>query len=104
MSLSNLMEFEEEVKEMISIGMHALIVGGHEVPVLNAPYFHSSEAGHIMAAGKPFAACYYFANNKWNFSLRSNDAGVDVGAIAKMYGGGGHRNAAGFAIDSLADL
>jgi uncharacterized protein len=30
------------------------------------------------------------------FSLRSSDAGVDVLEIAKRYGGGGHRNAAGF--------
>jgi hypothetical protein len=32
------------------------------------------------------------------FSLRSNAYGVDVSEVAKQYGGGGHRNAAGFSV------
>ena len=32
--------------------------------------------------------------------LRSTDDGLDVSEIAKQYGGGGHRNAAGFRMDS----
>lgn len=33
------------------------------------------------------------------FSLRSADDKVDVGAIAKSFGGGGHAHAAGFSMD-----
>ena len=32
-------------------------------------------------------------------SLRSSDGGVDVSAIARLHGGGGHRRAAGFGSD-----
>ena len=35
----------------------------------------------------------------WVFSLRSADDKVDVGAIAKSFGGGGHTHAAGFSMD-----
>lgn len=35
---------------------------------------------------------------KVQWSLRSEDGRVDVSEIAKSYGGGGHRNAAGFQI------
>lgn len=43
----------------------------------------------------PFVACFT-SDGKW--SLRSNKDGndTDVSAIAKSFGGGGHRNAAGF--------
>ena len=33
-----------------------------------------------------------------HFSLRSSDDGADVAEVAKQYGGGGHRNAAGFRV------
>lgn len=39
---------------------------------------------------------------RYNYSLRSRkEDGVDVSAIAKRYGGGGHRSAAGFVTDKL---
>ena len=38
-------------------------------------------------------------------SLRSTDGAVDVSAIARVHGGGGHRRAAGFGSDlSYAEL
>ena len=74
---------------------------GHLVPWLNCPYFHSSEAGHVMCTQssvghEKFAVCYYDGPDGRNFRLRSNDLGLDVSIIAAKYGGGGHRNAAGF--------
>ena len=35
------------------------------------------------------------ADGRWQFSLRS-EGEFDVSAVAQQYGGGGHRNAAGF--------
>jgi len=75
-----------------------LTIGGHNVPALNAPHFMASEAGHILAQGEPFAACYSDTPKGRVFSLRSSDQGLDVSEIAKTYGGGGHRNAAGFTV------
>lgn len=40
---------------------------------------------------------YNIKSNTWNLSLRSLK--IDVAAIAKEYGGGGHKNAAGFKLE-----
>lgn len=37
-----------------------------------------------------------WTGNTWTVSMYSNKKGIDVGKIAKKYGGGGHANAAGF--------
>lgn len=75
-------------------------IGGHAVPVVNAPYHYASDAAHellIANPGAPFAACWFQrADGKRQWSLRSEDNRVDVSSIAKMFGGGGHRNSAGF--------
>jgi uncharacterized protein len=75
-----------------------MVIGGFDVPVANLPYTLSSDAGHLMAQNEPFAACYWDTPDGRVFSLRSSDAGQDVSAVAKSYGGGGHRNAAGFQV------
>lgn len=94
----------KDIHEFIETTRHRLTVGGHDVPALNAPYFWSSDAGHILARGEPFAACYWHAADGVVFSLRSSDDGEDVSEIAKLYGGGGHRNASGFKVENLAAL
>lgn len=71
-------------------------LGGVVVSVLNVPPQFSSDCGHALAQGKPFSATYWDKNGERLWSLRSTDEGVDVSEIAKLYGGGGHRNAAGF--------
>lgn len=88
----------KDIHELIDAAVQRRTIAGFEVPVLNAPYFFSSEAGHIICEGESFAACYYDAPDGRRFSLRSTDAGQDVSVIAKRFGGGGHRNAAGFTV------
>lgn len=88
----------KDIGEFRQIAQRRMSIAGHYVPVLNAPYFWSSDAGHQMAEGEPFAACYWDQPDGRVFSLRSTDAGMDVSEIAKRYGGGGHRNAAGFKV------
>lgn len=69
--------------------------------ISNAPYFAASEvAGELCdRPGATFGACYFeVAPGKWQYSLRSRGE-FDVSAIAKQYGGGGHKNAAGFSSD-----
>lgn len=46
-------------------------------------------------------ACFYYANEMWNFSLYNDDGQVDCSQIAKQYGGGGHKGAAGFVTKDL---
>ena len=88
----------KDIHELLGVTTRDMIIGGHRVPVANLPYTMSSDAGHELAKGRPFAACYWDTPEGRVFSLRSSDDGVDVAEVAKQYGGGGHRNAAGFRV------
>lgn len=88
----------KDVAELLAGSKRRMVIAGYDVPVANLPYIHSSDAGHLMADGEPFAACYQDTSEHRYFSLRSTSMGLDVGEIAKQYGGGGHRNAAGFKV------
>ena len=89
----------KDIRELLGVTTRDMVIGGHLVPVANLPYTMSSDAGHELAQGRPFAACYWDTPEGRVFSLRSNDDGVDVAEVAKRYGGGGHRNAAGFRVN-----
>jgi hypothetical protein len=75
-------------------------IGGHSVPIVNAPYHYASDTAHELLAAypdAPFSACWFRrADGQVQWSLRSEDNRVDVSIVAKTMGGGGHRNAAGF--------
>ncbi len=52
-----------------------------------------------QTSAQAFAATYYDKHNFRCFSLRSHSSGgADVSQIATQYGGGGHKNAAGFTV------
>ncbi len=71
-------------------------MAGHRVQAVNATVLFSEIAGEL-AKGRPFGACYFDRQDgKRQWSLRSTPEGVDVSAIAKARGGGGHQHAAGF--------
>ena len=61
---------------------------------------HQSEVGHELAnKSGTYGLVYYIASDgRVRCSLRSNGE-YDVSAIARSFGGGGHRNAAGFETD-----
>jgi oligoribonuclease NrnB/cAMP/cGMP phosphodiesterase (DHH superfamily) len=88
--------------DFIRSGKFSAIIGGHVVPLVNCPYAFASEVGHrLLTDGVLFSATYRDEVDKHGnlvrcVSLRSDDDRIDVSAIAKSYGGGGHRNAAGF--------
>lgn len=86
----------KDVAELVGVMKRRMVIGGRSVPVANIPYTLTSDAGHLMAKGEPFAACYWDTPNGRVFSLRSTDDGLDVSAVAKGYGGGGHPRASGF--------
>lgn len=88
----------KDVAELVKVTQRQMVIGGYEVPVANLPYTLTSDAGHLMAEGLAFAACYWDTPEGRVFSLRSHEDGVDVGEIAKQYGGGGHKHASGFRV------
>ena len=66
----------------------------------NAPSFLASDLGHELAnKSGTFGLVWSMAGDgQVHCSLRSN-VEYDVSVIAKVFGGGGHRNAAGFSTD-----
>jgi uncharacterized protein len=87
---------QKDIAEIIVAGSYLITIAGHTVPACNVPYMWASDAGHIMAQGHPFAACFWIDGKEMAFSLRSAPDGLDVSEIAKRFGGGGHQHAAGF--------
>lgn len=79
-------------------------IAGHSVPTINTPYMNCSE--HVNGLVEqfpdaPFAVGYFRrGDGRWQFSLRSKGES-DVSAIATQFGGGGHKNAAGFDVEVL---
>jgi len=88
----------KDVAELVKLCQRPMMIGGHTVPVASLPYTLVSDAGHIMAQGNAFAACYWDVADGRIFGLRSAEGAFDVSLIAKQYGGGGHKNAAGFKV------
>lgn len=80
-----------------------VVMAGQCVLVANTPILQSEVAGKL-AEGRPFGAVWFQRQDgKIQWSLRSAEDGMDVAAIAKHLGGGGHKHAAGFEM-SLPDL
>ena len=88
----------KDIRELVGVMQRDLKIAGYTVPAASLPYTLTSDAGHMMAQGRPFAVCYWDTPQGRVFSLRSTDEGIDVSEIAKQFGGGGHRNAAGFTV------
>lgn len=96
----------KDIRELVKVMRRMMEIDGCAVPVANLPYTLTSDAGQLMAVGEwtednpefPFAACYWDTPEGRVFSLRSATGGADVQAVAVKYGGGGHRNAAGFRV------
>lgn len=88
----------KDIAELVAKTMRRMVIGGINVPVANLPYTLSSDAGNLMARmdESKIGVCYWDEPGGRVFSLRSVADGPDVSAIAKSYGGGGHKNASGF--------
>ena len=100
----------KDVAELIKVSKRRMFIGGHEVYVVNLPYTMASDACHALCketmypsgSGElnttpPFGASYWDGHNGRTFSLRSI-GNFDVSEVARKYGGGGHKNAAGFKV------
>lgn len=90
--------FDAKVEEIASFATRRVLCEFNPV-VVNCPPMFASEVGHALLdkhPTAPFAATYFDAPNGRMWSLRSRDDREDVSAVAAIFGGGGHRNAAGF--------
>ena len=73
---------------------------GKNVLIVNASHW-MSEIGARLSPDCDFAMIWYFdhVGRQIKVSLRSFHDSVDVSEIAKRFGGGGHKKAAGFTLD-----
>lgn len=79
------------------VDLHGYIGGHRKIPTVNSCVLQSEVGEELLRRypEAPFVGVYYMDNNKIRWSLRSR-GDFDVSEIAKQYGGGGHRAAAGF--------
>jgi oligoribonuclease NrnB/cAMP/cGMP phosphodiesterase (DHH superfamily) len=84
------------VKAAIGGEYDTITLDGYIVPITNCTHLISETIG-ALAGDQPFAVGYFDTKDRRVFNLRSKEPdGVDVAEIAKKYGGGGHKHAAGF--------
>ena len=91
-----LLRHAEALTDALLTGADMVRFAGREVYAVNAPRRFASEMGNTLARRtRSFAIIWREASGIVNVSLRS-DGSVDVASIARCFGGGGHKAAAGF--------
>jgi oligoribonuclease NrnB/cAMP/cGMP phosphodiesterase (DHH superfamily) len=88
-----------KVHKLVNVGPNKITL-----PAVNASIYQSGIGNILAKKVGPAAIVYYTNGSRTFFSLRSTDSGLDVSKIASHYGGGGHRNAAAFVLDSTDPL
>jgi uncharacterized protein len=92
-----ILRYQKGVVENACKSVFWMTMAGHRIPVVNATEL-TSEIGNRLCKlypEAPFSAYYYEKENIRCWGLRSI-GDFDVTNIVKIYGGGGHKNAAGF--------
>lgn len=93
--------YDRKIEEVVATATLKTIGKWKGVPVAHAPYAFASDIAHELLKvhpSAPFAAVVVDAYGGRTYSLRSEDGRQDVSEVAKTFGGGGHRNAAGFRV------
>ena len=92
--------FKKKMIEEAVNNAYEIEMAGHKILCANVSTKEiTSEVGHELCKGKPFAAIWVDHHGKRYWGLRSDDNGADVSKIAEEYGGGGHFSASGFVED-----
>lgn len=100
-------KIKQYVAEVRNNAIYGTFAGFPGIPVVNAPQIDISELLSALCEddgehGKPAFALGWFrrGDGMFQYSLRSS-GDFDVSVLAKKYGGGGHKNAAGFQLPNL---
>lgn len=96
---SYILAYSKTVISKIAKHASARQMDGKEVLVVNSPHW-MSEIGNALSPKCDYALIWYYdhASRQVKVSLRAHHEDTDVSEVAKKYGGGGHRKAAGFAL------
>lgn len=76
----------------------------HKVLAINRSLFGDMFKSRTDIENYDFVVGFYAQFGEWKVSLRGTGKNIDLGQIAKVFGGGGHANAAGFSVLTFNDL
>lgn len=94
-----LRKMQQDINRIRSRCERTIELGGHTVPLINAPRTLISEILEQASEGQPFAVGYFDGPDFREYSLRSTKGvGMDLIELTKSLGGGGHKHAAGFRV------
>lgn len=97
----HLLFYRDNLIRTMAEQLNWITLAGNHIPIVNASVLFSEVANKLVEdyTDIPFAAYYYGRADKIQVGLRGRDSdGFDVSEVAKLYGGGGHKKASGFAI------
>ncbi len=111
--LSTLQQEGEVLVKQQQLNVSRLLKARHNVCLsnkkglaVNAPSIFSSDLGHALAKKSgTFGLTYYFHGKRQCYECGLRSTGdFDVSELAREFGGGGHKNAAGFSVDQATLL
>lgn len=98
-----ILKYEQEIIDRLMKTADEANFKGYKTAIVNSPVLHSQIGNAFVKKGYSIAAIWSQKNGKRKISLRSNGK-IDVSKIAKEFGGGGHKAAAGFSINTEKPL
>jgi len=98
---SAILRYQHQVVGKAVSNAQEVIIRGHKVLIANSSVLHS-EVANILSQDRPFGVVWsQQADGRYRYSLRNKPGSeFDVSSVAKLYGGGGHKHAAGFVTNS----
>lgn len=96
----DILQYQEKLIEELMLSGEEAVFEGYSALVVNSPVLASQLGNAIVQKGYDVAIIWqHVKDDLVKVSLRSDkNSNVHVGELAKKYGGGGHKAAAGFAI------
>lgn len=93
----------KKIKDLIEKNAELVRLAGFEVLAVNSPNWASKIGNLLCKKHPPFGIIWSKRDKEVYVSLRS-DSSFDVSKIARKFGGGGHKAAAGFSVSSLKEI
>ena len=98
------MQYEDKrVQNLVQKNSELVKFAGYKTLAVNSANWPSQVGNELVKKLPPIGIIWSRRDNKIIVSLRS-DRSVDVGKLAKRFGGGGHRGASGFSLPGNAKL
>ncbi|HDO23744.1 MAG TPA: hypothetical protein ENG99_00835 [bacterium] len=97
-------KYKEKILDKILDKAEKASLEGKKAWVVNSPVFGSEIGGILVKNKNTIGVIWSYRNGEINVSVRSKKKLADVSKIAQKFGGGGHRNAAGFSVSKKIKL